>query len=178
MVRGTDELAGDQSVVDATGKSPDEWFAILDAADATALSHPEIVSIVSDYGAPPWWRQNVAVRYEQARGMRLPGQRADGTFDVNKSRALALDQHAALDAILAVLVPELGSATSENRTAKYFRARWKLDDGTQLLASADPEQRGKTPLVLTHSKLPVGTDLDAIRERLAAWLAAVPSTAG
>ncbi|CAN5242651.1 hypothetical protein BH11ACT2_BH11ACT2_19400 [soil metagenome] len=164
---------GDQSVIDATGKTPDEWFALLDAAKASTMAHADIVAIVAHNGAPPWWTQNVTVRYEQARGMRLPGQRADGTFDVTKSRALALDQHAALDAVLAVLVPELGDPASENRTAKYFRARWKLADDTRLLASADPEQRGKTPIVLTHSKLPLGTDLDAVRERLGAWLAAI-----
>ena len=35
-----------------------------------------------------WWAQSITVRYEQARGMRLPGQQPDGTFSVAVSRSL------------------------------------------------------------------------------------------
>ena len=165
---------GDLPVIEATGKSPEQWFALLDEQSAEKWTHTQIADWLShEHAVPAWWRQNVAVRYEQARGMRLPGQRADGTFELSKSRTVALDQHAALDSAIAVISAELGPPTSEGRTATYLRARWKLAGKESVLVSADPPKTGKTPLVLTYAGLASSEELDAARDRLATWLAAV-----
>jgi uncharacterized protein YndB with AHSA1/START domain len=73
----------------ATGKSWDEWFAILDAAGARTMTHPQIVAVLSKkHKVGPWWQQMVTVGYEQARGLRVKHQRPDG-FSINRSKTIA-----------------------------------------------------------------------------------------
>ena len=76
----------DAAVQRATGKTWDEWFALLDAWHGTAHNHPEIARHVHEtYGIDGWWAQSVTVGYERARGMRALHERPDG-FSVNASK--------------------------------------------------------------------------------------------
>src|SRR5687767_7896682 len=87
----------DASVHKATGKSWDEWFALLDAWHGTTHNHTEIARHVYEtYGIDGWWAQNVTVGYERARGMRALHERPDGfsgnaskTFPVSVERLFA-----------------------------------------------------------------------------------------
>ena len=61
----------DAKVVEATGRSRQDWFALLDAAGATGMAHADIARLlVDEHGVAGWWAQTVAVDYEQARGLR------------------------------------------------------------------------------------------------------------
>ena len=74
-----DAPVSDEAVTNATGHGWDHWFGLLDAWGGTAHAHPEIARWLSEeHGVPPWWAQSITVGYEQARGMRAPGQHADG----------------------------------------------------------------------------------------------------
>ena len=76
----------DAAVQRATGKSWDEWFALLDAWQGTTHNHTEIARHVYEtYGIDGWWAQNVTVGYERARGMRALHERPDG-FSMNASK--------------------------------------------------------------------------------------------
>jgi hypothetical protein len=76
----------DAAVQRATGKSWDEWFALLDAWHGTTHNHTEIARHVSEtYGIDGWWAQSVTVGYERARGMRALHERPDG-FSMNASK--------------------------------------------------------------------------------------------
>src|SRR5918994_1484458 len=76
----------DASVQRATGKSWDEWFALLDAWQGTKHNHTEIARHVHErYGVDGWWAQSVTVGYERARGMRALHERPDG-FSMNASK--------------------------------------------------------------------------------------------
>lgn len=78
------------AVLRSTGKSWDEWFALLDAWDGTTRSHPEIARHVHEiYGIEGWWAQSVTVGYERARGMRALHERPDG-FSMNASKTFAV----------------------------------------------------------------------------------------
>src|SRR5262249_13986392 len=78
-----------EAVAKATGKSWDQWHAILDAAGAADMTHQEIVAVLRDeHGVGPWWQQMVTVGYEQARGKRVRHQRPDG-FSINRSKTIA-----------------------------------------------------------------------------------------
>ena len=87
----------DAAVQRATGKSWDEWFALLDAWQGTTHNHTEIARHVYEtYGIDGWWAQNVTVGYERARGMRAMHERPDGfsgnaskTFPVSVERLFA-----------------------------------------------------------------------------------------
>jgi Domain of unknown function (DUF4287) len=89
MKQPTHAQIGTAAVVKATGKSWDEWFAILDAAGARNMTHKEIVAVLSDqHHVGPWWQQMVTVGYEQARGLRVKHQTVTG-FSVSRSKTIA-----------------------------------------------------------------------------------------
>jgi len=85
-----DEAIGSQAVVRSTGRPREEWHELLDTAGATGWPHKRIAEwLVTEHAVDGWWAQSLTVGYEQARGMRQPGQRPDGTFDANVSRTVA-----------------------------------------------------------------------------------------
>lgn len=153
-MRGTKAQVTDKAVLDATGRHPDEWFAFLDAQQATGWTHTAIARWLVQQGVDGWWAQGITVRYEQARGMRLPGQAADGSFEVSVSRTIDGEQAAALQSIIGVVTEAHGEPASINPTAKYPTARWKPESGGTLLATASPSKSGRTSVVLSWSKLP------------------------
>ena len=113
----------DEAVLAKTGRRKDDWFALLDAAGAQKLKHPEIAAILSENGVGPWWRQMVTVAYEQARGLREPNQAAGG-FQMSASKTVAAP------------VGELYQAFANTRS----RARW-LPKAELSLRKATPGQR-------------------------------------
>lgn len=163
----------DDALRAATGKSWAEWFAILDAAGATSLTHPQIAGLLqSDHAVPPWWCQMVTVGFEQARGMRLPGQRADGTFEVGASATLAGSQQEALDAVIAAVSAGLGEPPVRvSRDVKFVTAKWMTGEKASILAMANPSSGGKTSVSLTHSKLDDATAVAPAKEAMKGWLA-------
>lgn len=76
----------------------------------------------------------MTVGYERIRGLRLPGQMADGTFSANKSamiakppeslRAMLLD-----DVARAELLPSLKTVLRSKPTSKNIRIRIGADSG-------------------------------------------------
>jgi uncharacterized protein YndB with AHSA1/START domain len=90
MAREEDELALSQvsskSVREATGRGWEEWLEALDAAGAAGWDHKEIVAYLEceHPEVSSWWRQSIAVGYEQARGKRVVGETADVGFQVDK----------------------------------------------------------------------------------------------
>ena len=144
-VGGNADGVGDDAVVSATGKTRDEWFALLDAAGAAGWKHQAIATwLARDQGVDPWWAQGVTVGYEQARGIRLPGQRQDGTFEVSVTRTIAGDIEPALRALAAVVTAQTGvEPLALNLAAKYPTARFPLEGGEYLLASASARGRAR-----------------------------------
>lgn len=80
------------SVRQATGRGWEQWLELLDAADAGDWDHKQIVAHLEREHAEVgsgWWRQSIAVGYEQARGKRVVGQTADAGFQVGVQRSVA-----------------------------------------------------------------------------------------
>jgi hypothetical protein len=79
----------DAAVLEATGKTPSRWFAILDRSGARTMTHTEIARTLNErHGVSGWWSQMVTVAYERRRGLRSVNQRRGGTFYVSVSRTL------------------------------------------------------------------------------------------
>jgi len=169
--------ASDEALTAATGRPWAGWFGLLDAAGAQAWTHPQIARWLHDeHGVPGWWSQAVTVGFEQARGLRMPGQRADGSFEVSASKTFPLEQQAALDAVVAAVTAGLGQApTSESRAARYATARWKLGQGGSLLATANPTKAGRTSVSLTRQGVPDAAALGPAKAAMAEWLATAAS---
>lgn len=169
------DAAGERSVRDATGRTHDEWFAILDEAGASEWRHAEVAAWLSaDQGVDPWWSQHVTVAYEQARGIRDPGQRQDGSFEASVSRTVALEPVAALEAIADVVVAELGvEPLARNVSARHPTARFHLDGSEFLLAGSSPRGEGRSSISLTWGRMPDGSRLADVKATLREWLARV-----
>jgi hypothetical protein len=166
MVEPIENKLSDKAVLDATGRHPDEWFALLDAQQATAWTHTKIARWLVEGGVDGWWAQGVTVRYEQARGMRQPGQTADGTFEATVSRTIPGDQGAALDRVIASVASEHGPPVAESRDTKYLTARWKPESGGRLLATASPSKGDKTSVNLAWSKLMDAASIDHMKAHM------------
>lgn len=101
------------AVKKATGKSWEEWFALLDKDGCKKLDHKGIVAVLGKkHKVGPWWQQMVTVGYEQARGLRVAHQKTDG-FSVSRSKTLP--------------VPTADAFAAWHDKRK--RAKWLKDDG-------------------------------------------------
>ena len=169
------EGVGDDAVREATGKDRAEWFALLDHAGAATWKHKDIATwLVSEHGVDPWWSQGLTVGFEQARGIRRPGQRQDGTFEASVSRTVDLDTAAALRALAAIVTMQLDvDPLALNVTAKHPTARFPLDGGEFVLATVSPVGEGRSSVGLTWGRMADGSRLTEVKSRMREWLRAV-----
>jgi len=165
---------GTEAVLRATGRPWDEWLTVLDRAGAQRLPHKDIAQLLSrKFGVPDWWSQMVTVGYEQARGLRAPGERAEG-FAANASRTI--------DAGVAHLYDAWSDAAT--------RERWLLDAPVEVRRSTDGKSMrltwtpgesrvavtfaakgpGKSQVAVEHAKL---ADARAAKTQKAYWTAAL-----
>lgn len=74
------------AVKKATGKSWEQWFALLDEAGATKLDHKKMAAWIHKHCPSGWWSQMIAVTYQQSRGLRKKFQTSAGDFKANISK--------------------------------------------------------------------------------------------
>jgi len=139
-----------------TGKSWAQWFALLDKARAQAMSHREIVAVLSKkHDVGPWWRQMVAVAYEQAKGLRAKHEKPDG-FEISRSKTIK----AAVDDVYeawgnvrrrAQWLPGAKLTIRKATENKTLRVTW--GDGSNLEVRLDPKGQAKTQISVQHGRL-------------------------
>jgi hypothetical protein len=160
----------DAKVAAATGRRWEEWFGLLDGWGAVERSHKEMARWLSDeHGVPGWWAQSVTVAYEQARGLRAPGQRPDGwTVTASKTVAVAVDRLYAAFTDDAQRERWLPGAELRERTATAPRtARYDWEDGsTRVVVGFTDRGAAKSTVDLAHERLP---DADAAEAMKAYW---------
>jgi hypothetical protein len=169
------EGVGDDAVRAATGRDRAEWFALLDEARAATWTHQQVATwLVREHGVDGWWAQGVTVGYEQARGIRRPGQRQDGTFESSVSRTVDLAPTDALRELAAVVTLRLDvDPLALNLTAKHPTARFPLDGGEYVLATVSPVADGRSSIGLTWGRMPDDTRLAEVKDRMREWLRSV-----
>ena len=87
----TRKLISDERLLEATGRTRKQWFKALDKAGAQDWDHKRIARwLGGKHEVDGWWAQSVTVDYEYARGKRIHGQRADGSFETTASKSLRL----------------------------------------------------------------------------------------
>ena len=116
----------------ATGRSWDEWFALLDEWGARDRPHKEIAAWLRSRGdISGWWSQSVTVTYEQARGIRAPGQMADG-FAITASKTIAAPLEIVMHAVNDPDERERwlpGAEMHRRKTTAARSARYDWEDG-------------------------------------------------
>lgn len=168
-IRRHEAAVSDAAVLSRTGRAREEWFALLDEAGAQTWNHRQIVAwLAAEHEIDGWWRQSITVGYEQARGLRAPGQRADSTFEANVSRTVA----APADTAFAwVQEPEqrsrwLDAQPAERPTKQVRTALWTWRDGTRVTVQVTPLLGDRSRVALSHGGL---TDADALSRAKAYW---------
>lgn len=165
---------GDAAVRAATGRGWEEWFAILDAADAPTWKHPQIARyLAQEQGVSDWWSQMVTVGYEQARGLRAPGQKADG-FTAGGSRTL--DAPAAMvyaawmdDEKRSTWLPDVEWTVTKATENKSLRILWS-DGVSRIDVDFRAKDGARSQVALQHSKL---ADAEAAAEYKQFWAEAL-----
>jgi uncharacterized protein YndB with AHSA1/START domain len=123
MSRGAFGRVTPDAVREATGRDPQAWFAALDAVGASRWRHDQIIAHLAraEGLTSDWWRQAVAVSYEQARGARVVGQTADVGFQIGVQLTVQAGVAEAWE--LLVTEPELwlgsGAAVDFERGRRY-----------------------------------------------------------
>jgi len=116
----------DASMVERTGRSHAEWFALLDAWGAADRTHTEIARwLGTEHGVPGWWTQSITVAYERARGRRARHQMTAG-FEVTVNRTVEVDASTALsaftdDAVREQWLPDAAMRPRPTRAAATAR---------------------------------------------------------
>jgi hypothetical protein len=91
----------ESAVKRATGREREEWFTLLDEWEAAGREFGTIAEWLADvHGVNRWWAQKLIVEFEQERGLRPPGIRPDGTFEVSTSRTVAVPAPLLFDAFV------------------------------------------------------------------------------
>ena len=141
-----------------TGRAWAEWFGLLDHAGAKKLDHKAIVALIQrKHGVGPWWRQMVAVSYEQARGLRQPHEKAEG-YEISKSKTFATPLADVYDAWndkekRCRWLKDAGFEIRKATPDKSLRFTW-VDGKTQVVADFHCRDKGKTQIAVQHYKLP------------------------
>src|SRR6185437_5379375 len=167
-----DEPTDSAATEKATGRTNEQWFAVLDEWGAAERTHAEIARWLAEQpGVSSWWAQMLTVAYEQARGRRVRHQRPDG-FTITASKTIAVP----VTDLFAAFIEEahraqwLPDAPLTVRTATASRsARYDWGDGsTRVNVGFTARTDRSSTIALSHERLP---DADAAEEMKAWWRA-------
>ncbi|MCG5443776.1 hypothetical protein NIE79_001920 [Micromonospora sp. NIE79] len=171
------ERIADDLIRARTGSGWAEWFAVLDAASATEWTHTRIARhLTTEHEVPGWWAQTITVGYEQARGLRAPGQRRGGGFEASASRTVAVPAVRLFEAFAdetarARWLPDVEVRVRTATAPRSFRADW-AGGPTRIVVGIDAVGESKARVNVLHEKLTAAeqaAELKAYwRDRLAA----------
>jgi hypothetical protein len=166
----------DEKVTEVTGRGWQAWFEVLDEWGAARRTHTEIARwLREEHRVENWYSQSITVGYEQARGLRAPGEHADG-FAVSASKTIAVPVERLFEAFddQALLEQWLPGADLRLRTATAPKsARYDWEDGsTRVNVGFEDMGEAKSRVALSHERLPDADTADGMkawwRERLTA----------
>jgi uncharacterized protein YndB with AHSA1/START domain len=168
-------MAETDGVTRATGRTREEWFALLDAWGAAGRPYREIAGwLTGEHELSRWWAQKLVVEYEQARGVRAPGVRRDGTFEITASKTVAVPCGRLFDAFVDSRQRRrwLSDARMKLRGSQPGRtARFDWDDGaSRVTVEFAAKGPAKSTVAVAHQRLGKATEAQAAkalwRERL------------
>ena len=153
-----------------TGRDRAGWFAVLDEWGAAGRPYREIASYLREtHGLSSWWAQKLIVEYEQARGIRPPGIRPGGTFEVGASKTVAIGAERVFqlfvdDDARTRLLPEMRLRTLASEPRRLLR--FEADDGSRVQVELVERGPGRTLVSVLHGRLP---DADRAARTKAYW---------
>ena len=161
----------------ATTIAWEDWRRFLTDHGAAEFDHGAIAALA--YGRldgkidnPLWWAQSVAVAFEQEIGLRVPGQRSDGTFQTSVSRATPLDMHALSETWTqfatsdSVVQDWIAASPRVSGTDKRITWRAKGVGGSNVTVTSEPKKDVRASLIAQLDGLPSNDIKDSARD---AW---------
>ncbi len=151
------EVAPDEPLHGPTNRTWSEWVAVLDGWGARDRAHAEIARWLGDeMGVPPWWTQDITVRYEKHIGRRVLGQRGS-TFSATGTKTIAVAADVARAAWLdeaarAVWLPDVRLTLRPNRVEAVKRFDVNERDG-RIIVSFNAKGEARTLVGIEHEKL-------------------------
>jgi uncharacterized protein YndB with AHSA1/START domain len=155
----------------ATGRDRAEWFAALDAWGAAGRPYREIADwLTGEHSFSDWWAQKLIVEYEEARGLRAPGVRRDGTFEVGASKTVAVPVDRLRAAFVEARLRERWLPGAVMRKASYqardsLRFEWG-DGPSRVEVDVTEKAATRSQVVVQHKRLP---DARAAEEMKTHW---------
>jgi uncharacterized protein YndB with AHSA1/START domain len=148
-----------ESLKRTSGRDRAEWFALMDEWGAAGRPYRQVADwLTGEQGLSRWWAQKLIVEYEQARGVRTPGVRRDGTFTVGVSRSIRVPASRAFDAFLdpGLRARWLPGVELRERTSHPGRsARFDWEDGsTRISVTFSETSPGRCDVAVEHERLP------------------------
>ena len=157
----------------ATGRSRSQWFAALDRWGAPGRPYREIADwLIGEHDLSRWWAQKLIVEYEQERGIRPPGIRRDGTFEVSASKTVEVP---AGELLASFADPRrrrrwMSGFSMRLLESKGRVARFSCPDGSRVTVTITSKGRTKSSVVVAQDRLTDGTKAQQLkmlwRERL------------
>jgi uncharacterized protein YndB with AHSA1/START domain len=149
----------DAKIRERTGRGWEEWFDLLDDWGAAERTHRETARWVAEQlGVHPlaWNAQAITGSYELVRGLRVPGEHANG-FSISASKTVAVPVERLYDAFVdpGLRSSWLPDAELRERTAtRPKRARFDWGDGTsRLFVTFDARGEQKSTMTVQHERL-------------------------
>ena len=169
------EMSND-AVLQGTGRGWEDWCDLIDAWDGRVDGHKAIAAWLKQEGhARAWWAQTITVGYERITGLRLPYQKADGSFSANKSKTLHTDANelATLLRSPAAHADLFPDQPTELRSRVQSRSvRIAFSDGV-VLFGVEQKPDGKAKVTIEHNKLTSLDDVQRWRFYWGEWLDAL-----
>ena len=155
----------------ATGREREEWFAALDEWGAPGRPYREIADwLMGEHDLSKWWAQKLIVEYEQERGLRRPGARRNGTFEVSATKTVEVPVARLFDAFVDsrrrnrwLTDGKMTLQTSERgRSARFL---WE-DGATRVNVDFVKKDSSRSTVVVSHQRL---TDADQAQAEKTRW---------
>ena len=164
-------MAEGSAVERSTGRTREEWFALLDEWGAPGRPLREISDWLRDtHGMSKWWAQKVIVEYEQDRGIREPGVRPNGTFEVGASKTVNVSVSALFEAFIDPKsrnrwLTDGKMTLREARSHRAARFTWQ-EGGSLVTAQFESKGPRKAAVVVQHRSIPTAKEAGRAKE---AW---------
>lgn len=142
----------------ATGREREEWFALLDAWGAVGRPYGEISDwLIEEHGLSRWWAQKLIVEYEQERGVRAPGVRRDGTFEVSASKTVGAPVDRVFDAFVNGRrrnrwLTDASMSLSDSEPGRSARFLWE-DRSSRVTVAFVDKGSSRSTVTVSHARI-------------------------
>lgn len=173
----------DEAMVEATGKTHNEWADIIDARWGDDFDHAAVARHLEERfdEINGWWAQTITVGYERITGRRLPYQRADGSFSCSKSRTVAVDADVLRKLLLSDehrtdLFPDQATELRSKPTTKALRIAIGPEEAVAIFGIHN-QGDGRSTISVQHERLPTYDSVEEWKFYWSEWFDAIAASA-